>query len=296
MRICIQKTPNTTRGSIFLFCMICIITSCCKTPLSPITNIDWGYPEEGLKTKLTYRSPTCELGQPMLLQLEVMNVDDVSHEFQYSPVEINNLLKITRPDNSMCPYIAPRYQASLQSATLTPEESMTLFDSLDITTLYLIGEHGEYFVHFTGQQHVPKDLSALPPSNILRLRVQPGSLRSEDEVARRILSVMPDKWMLTRFFREDIKPAGRVKTQGFRFVIMSPEEIRIQQAHIFMWITDSAVKPMVSERLDAVGLSEYAGKSEWGYVYIMISEKAQKKWKDARARIFSALEIRTDED
>ena len=41
-----------------------------------------------------------------------------------------------------------------------------------------------------------------------------------------------------------------------------------------------------------IQLSAYAGITEWGHLYIYITEKVYEVWEDARAKILVALEAR----
>jgi hypothetical protein len=269
--------------------MTLLLTGCASHNDIPFPGNDaWGPLQEDLRTRLIPGKESYKLGDSILVTLEMKNLGEVTRKYDSQTVAVNRSLIVKGPDGKEVPYVGGSTQTGMGYSTLRHGETVILFDSLDIASQYLVSEPGTYTVQFRGQKY-GGEIASIPPSNILEIKVKPGNMKPVDQVITRLQPILPKKWILIKSTKSRVRPAGRKESDGFQMALLSYEGLKPNYVLIHIWITEGEAAPMVKERLDMIQLSEYAGITEWGHLYLYIPDQVMELWENARAEITVAL-------
>jgi beta-lactamase regulating signal transducer with metallopeptidase domain len=156
---------------------------------------EWGQLAEnsGLQSRLTLQTQSPKVGEPLLLKLELRNVGEKPTEFDpqdYTPFRV---LRVDLPRPELPPpFIGFRPQTSGQTETLQPGEVRTLWEKVDIATLFLLAEAREYEIFAEGGEWARSTLWR--DSNHLPVKLGPGTLGPREQLIANLVKIKPQDW------------------------------------------------------------------------------------------------------
>ncbi|HMP80736.1 MAG TPA: hypothetical protein PKD54_14875, partial [Pirellulaceae bacterium] len=173
-----------------------------KEPL--IDPTDWGRLAEisGLQSRLVLQTQNPQVGQPLLVKLELRNAGTKPAVFDpqdYAPFRVLrvNAARTGAPTS----FIGMTPQTSGQKENLDPGEIRLLWDNIDVSELFLLAEEGDYEVYCKGGDWATQPIWR--DSNRLRVNLQAGRLPARQELIAALLKVLPEHWTLSAG-RDDI--------------------------------------------------------------------------------------------
>ncbi len=106
-----------------------------------------------------------------------------------------SVLKVKKSDDSPDDYIGGSVQTMSFPKTLAPKEVADLSREADITHYFMLAEPGEYKVQCAGAngKQFQNSLANLPASNTLTIKLAPGKLPAEKQLAQRLLNAIDRK-------------------------------------------------------------------------------------------------------
>jgi hypothetical protein len=253
-----------------------------RQPASVVNPSDanWGPQKGGLQTRLSPLTPDFQLGQPMLLRLEVRNSGS-----EWITYDRNNGYDTCWPYVVICPsgtrahYTRGPVQTVESEQTMPPGSGSVLFDKSDLAARYLIVEPGDYTIQWRGEG----GLRGLPPSNTLKLTVRPGKVSSWKLFAARLVPVIPqEKWYIGTYGTETEADSRYVSIT--MYVPLGGKRL----ASITVWTSDT---PDNGSGVSWV-TRECLGHSPLGYVHTAATQDAEKHWPSFRKDIAAALDVR----
>ena len=168
-----------------------------KTEENP-DDTEWGQLAEisGLQSRLTLQTARPQIGQPLLVKLELRNSGDKPTDFdpqKYAPFRVLRV-DVPRPDLPP-PYIGLTPQTSGQPETLQPGETKVLWENVDVSELFLLNEEREYQIFAEGGEWAMQNIWR--DSNRLRVTLHDGTLSPRQELMVALLEIKPADWKLS---------------------------------------------------------------------------------------------------
>ncbi len=251
-----------------------------RTPWGPVAE------ESGLQLRLILQTEEPQVGQPLLVRLELRNAGKQSAVFDpqyYAPFRVLRV-HVAAPD-SPPPFIGLRPQTFGQKETLPPGESRTLWEHIDVSQLFLLAHAREYEISARGGHRTQSPLS--PESNLLSIKLQPGSLPAKQKLIAALARVLPEDW--TVIVGVDAIHLQQSPTNLKQDAISLA--IRIRKDAL---IDDQEIIWQFSNREDGSAgraASISMGKTELGYVYIVgIPQELEQVWPSYLESIKEAIE------
>lgn len=234
---------------------------------------DWVAVQNRLKTRLIPLNKRYVIGRAMKFRLEMTNVSRSPVEYMVpSSIAINDPMIIKGPKGMLVPYIGRSYRADETPTFIKRRQTVTLFDDLDVASLYHIVEPGRYAFQFHG---IISSMRIL--SNILKIDIEPGEPSPGDKIVERLFFILPDGWKL----RKSSQPFATCSGVGI------DHYITICFKHAAIYIRVSSMPEEGSYRF----MGELLGQSRWGPVYVEAFD-VELLWPDYREQIIKALDIR----
>jgi beta-lactamase regulating signal transducer with metallopeptidase domain len=159
---------------------------------------EWGPLAEfsGLQSRLTMQTVQPQVGQPLVVKLELRNSGDQPTAFdpqKYTPFRVLRV-DVPRPDLPP-PFIGVESQTASETETLQPGETKVLWQNIDVSELFLLNEVREYEVFAEGGEWAMQ--TTWRDSNRLKVTLLPGDLTPRQKLMQELLKIRPDDWQLS---------------------------------------------------------------------------------------------------
>ncbi len=164
----------------------------------PADEQEWGplANSSGLQSRLTLQTQAPKVGEPVLLKLELRNVGEKPTKFDpqdYAPFRV---LRVDMPRPELPPpFIGSRPQTSGQRETLQPGEVRTLWENVDVASLFLLADAREYEVFAEGGEWAASTI--WQDSNHLQVTLGPGTLGPREQLIANLVKIKPEDWTVT---------------------------------------------------------------------------------------------------
>ncbi|MHC4743588.1 MAG: HEAT repeat domain-containing protein [Planctomycetota bacterium] len=106
---------------------------------------------EGVKTVLSAERKEWVVGEPVYVNLELVNQSTSLLRYDDQQVGVNHSMTITDAKGRKVKYVAPLVQTMGASKKIEPGQTHALLDRFDITEQYAIRKPGQYQVQFSGR-------------------------------------------------------------------------------------------------------------------------------------------------
>lgn len=257
---------------------------------------NWGRPNYGYATQLICQSKKFVVGEPMNFGLVLKNVSDSLKWYDHQAISHNTLL-IKAPDSNEVYYKKGQFQTGGAMQPIDKGEIVTLFENRNITDEYVITKPGKYSIQLREGNYGMSMDSTFPASNIIEFEVKAGTPRKEDRILSSLIDILPNKkWQLA--WSSDTSsdaPAGREKvknTFSCSFYRIAGPSGKEEVITVRLWVTPKQTK-VKKQREDTV-ISEYLGKTAFGYAYALTPPKVDEYWPTVEQDIFEALRYKDD--
>ena len=239
-----------------------------------------------VETTLRLLTPqSVKLGQAVEISLSAKNTGD--QRVQIIPGEAGSWddFIVIGPGGRAVPYVGGGVQLVAWKRPLDPNGSITLLEKYDVTDKYLISASGDYSIQFRGRHPTPmfRETAAFQPSSTVSFTVEKGELPFRDDLAARVLGVLPKGWYIGKSSRgmHEVTPLGRKSRPGAFTYLCDGLKAHI----IWVWLTsEPAIEATDSEHKNA---SRYVGQGKLGHFYIAIGD--EKAWPEAEETLKAAL-------
>jgi RNA polymerase sigma factor (sigma-70 family) len=222
----------------------------------------WGKDVNGLSTRLILVG-TAKVGEPVTVKLEMKNVAQEDRRYDSQQAAVNGSLLVTGPDGKPVPYIEPSYQTAGGRRVLKAGQTVTIFAKLDVAEQYLLDRPGAYTIQFRGCPAYRGE-TAIPPSNVLSVTLEPGTVPPLTVVYRRLLATAPQEWHVSK------------SRHGF-FLSRVPTSLKRDMVTIQLWFTPEKQSGSESRPKEVANL-EYLGETTLGYAWLAADAKAKEDW------------------
>lgn len=228
----------------------------------------------------------------MRFRLEMENVGGRVVRYDAQQVDVNDSMLIEGTDRFVgsAPFIAMTVQTGGGPRALNPGERTVLFEGLDIAEQYLLTAPGTYEVRFRGQSEGFGEI-AIPPSNVITIRIANGPVQSSRLIARSLLEMDPHS-RVGVVEEGQVVPLGRSPVKGVSLALTRASRTKGDSLRVLIWVTMS---PAVVE-VDRLGgqrgpVAEGLGRCEWGEVYFWAAAGNTEAPAALRRKIATALKI-----
>ena len=247
----------------------------------------WGRMAEasGLQSRLTLQTAKPQVGQPLLVKLELRNSGDKPAEYdpqKYAPFRVLRV-DVPRPDLPP-PFIGMRPQTSGQNETLQPGEHRTLWENVDVAELFLLAQDREYEVYAEGGEWAMQ--SIWRDSNHLSIRLQNGPLPARQKLIAALLEILPDEWTISVGFGEiHLRHSStNLKNDGTRLSLRYVPE-KLADDFSIAWPVPEQDRVFVNATVLALG------ETELGHIYLLgLPIQTEKVWPGYVGAITRAIE------
>lgn len=237
---------------------------------------------QSLATSVVPLKATVRIGDPILVSVRVTNSGTTPVDTNRSATAFD-CFEVIDPDGELVPYSGFDGQVLFKPTQVLPKSTETLTDAFDLTDKYLIQKPGRYSIRLDSQA------TGLPASPAVTIDVAPGELPTADKLTLRLLSIRPEGWHVARDREGQIAPFGRSEVAGSALHLCRNH---MRGEAVFVWFTKTRadLEPVQPER----GTSEYIGRANGLYVYMMNGDKAPALWPTAGEEIRKALQIKEE--
>jgi len=251
---------------------------------------EWGPAKGKVRTRLVAHEKEFSVGKPILLRLEMENLGSRVIRYDAMQVSINCSMSIEGNDGVDVPCIAPSVETGGDTRVLNPGERTVLFERHDITDQYLITSSGSYKVRYRGSGEWFGEI-AIPPSNVVTIRVADGPLRPSQQVARSLIdAAQPSGWQVAVSAEGSVVPLGRASARGASFVLHRRSATKASPLLLWVTATPSEIEPSGKDAQSG-RTAERIGRCAWGDVYLWSGTATVEELSAARELIATALRI-----
>ena len=265
---------------------------------------EWGPANGDLRTRLLPSQKDFVLGQPAKFRLEMKNFGNRRRTYDPQRVAANNSITIDGPDGKPVRYVAGGVQTGGSPKSISPGETVILFDDLDLLTQYLIVKPGRYTLQFRGTNVIWRSESEIPPSNKLAIEMRPGTLPAAVQVPARLIEILPEHWGLSLNGGVSEVNDGKISPPGWEsgratYISLATNPVKSNLKRdvlrVQIWVAEQRLSPIGSvqagRQTNGGEAAIYLGKGIDGHVYWTVSVRAEKDWPDIQAKVMNALQI-----
>ena len=215
---------------------------------------------EGLQTRLVPIEPTYEIGKPMKLRADLVNVGSTPAPYDsIGYAQYNGRLIVKGPDGKAVPYIGPwsgdQVGMTSELPSLKPGETLTVF-TIDLAQTYYIDHPGQYTIQHNGEY--------IPKSEPVRVTIRPGRLSEADEIVGRLLKEFGPGWTVSKGLPNE---AGPVRPPNGIVVVYLDEGTPSYGRGPLCIYQLRRADPAFAQPDKAMPPIEYLGEDRWGAVY-----------------------------
>jgi hypothetical protein len=254
-----------------------------------IGNLDeteWGALAEisGLQSRLTLQTGQPQIGQPLLVKLELRNSGDKPTEFdpqKYAPFRVLRV-DVPRPDLPP-PFIGVESQTAGKTDTLQPGETKVLWENIDVSELFLLNEVREYEVFAEGGEWAMQ--TTWRDSNRLRVTLLPGALPPRQQLIEALLQITPASWKLS---------VGSVEI----YLQHTPSNLKDESVSLIIRFLTEKLPPNFEIGLPIPGQDrsfaraqiEYFGETKLGHAYLIgLHRQTESLWPNYLTELKQAM-------
>lgn len=251
----------------------------------------WGIEQYGYKTQLIPANTEYSVGQPMIFHLVMKNVGNDIKWYDNQAIGHDTLSIQDENRNEVYCKQGP-FQTLGADRPIDAGEIVSLFENRNISDEYVIVKPGKYTIQFRGGNYGMSRDSDFPPSNIIEFDVKPGEPDPEDVLISSLSNLFSKDWKLSRDWDKNQTPLGRKSIKSKASVFAQYHSSKSNSAYIRLWLTIEQDDQLKNEEFKGK-ISELLGQNSDGkFIYIEVSESADKVWPTARQDISSALKLK----
>lgn len=251
----------------------------------------WGSEKFGYETQLIPLSEEFIIGKPMNFGLVLRNVSKSLKWYDAQAIG-HNSLRVIGPDGKHLHYKNYSFQTMGSELPIDKEETVSLFDSRDISKEYVLTNVGKHRIQFREGDYGMGHDSDFPASNEIEFEVKTGTPSQLDVLISSMLTLLPSSnWTVTVRGRNE-GPIGRqlMETIGCDFV--RPSRLKSDVIQISLWQTQRPTELLKQSEKKPGESSEFLGRNSSGYFYILMPSRAEKTWPNIRKDILKKLELK----
>lgn len=190
-----------------------IVGTACHTPKAPLVEASttgpvvgpWSDEVAGLRTRIAAIGLTFQVGEPLLIRLEVENATEASIEYSAQQVEINEPFVVTGPDGRRIGWVGiTRQSASSNVPKIASRQRKVLVSGYDLAIDYLICDSGVYTIASRRHSGFPNwpmgAIPGIPASKPILIQVEAGDVPRRRQLMTEIHRRLPVEghWRLCR--------------------------------------------------------------------------------------------------
>ncbi len=231
--------------------------------------VDWGQLAEhsGLRSRLTLLTESPAVGSPIRFRLEVRNFGDEATSIdlqRYAPFRV---FKAQLPDETSAPFIAMTPQTTGEDKVLAPGETITVWDDVDATSLYLL-EPGQYTFLAKGGQWATQTIWR--DSNSIVVEIAEGQQTPLNRLIGELRRNLPENWEVARGM--DGKSA---------FLTHLPTDLKRDATGVQIWVTEEELADDFELGSgDRKQIVTRLGKCELGFMNVAAQPGTPEIWPD----------------
>ncbi len=231
----------------------------------------WGDLAEvsGLRSRLTLQQPTTRLDQPIVCMLEVRNFGDQPAQVDPQRYAAFRVLRVQGADGASARFIGMTPQTDGNPVTLAPGESMTLWQDVDVHSLFLLNQ-GAYRLFAEGGEWAMQTIWR--DSNSLSINIAEGQPGPLHRLMTQLLDRLPEDWELS---------SGASLGPDWQAVFMShaPSHLKRDITSIQIWFTEEKLADDFElGQGDQKQTVTQLGRCELGYFNMAASPGALEIW------------------
>jgi hypothetical protein len=211
-------------------------------------------------------------GEPVLAKLELQNSGKAPAEYDpqtYAPFRV---VKVSDTNSNPAWFIGPTPQTSSSPETLAPGQSVTLWDNVDLSELYLL-DQGTYDASVVPQD---VDRNAVSASNSVRFKIAGGALPKNLQFMITLRDFAPPKWGVSAGF-------------GAIYLSHAPTNLKRDVTTIQLWFTDDPLPANFKLGDEDVPFTVTTiAHTEFGFLHMAAPTKANELWADHAIMIQTA--------
>ncbi len=233
----------------------------------------WGPPAEqsGLRTRLTLITEKPTAGRPLMFKLEIKNFGKAPTEIDAQYHEPFRLLRATREGGRSAKFIGMTPQTSAEKRFLNPGESLTLWENVDVNSLFLL-KAGPYQFLTEGGQGVMQALWR--ESNTVNVQIAAGKQTPKNRLLENLLQGLPEKW--------EVSSGGGITDGGKAiFLMQKHSNLKRDVTGIQIWFTEEKLADEFElGASDQTQIVTQLGHCKLGFMNVVAQRKALDIWPD----------------
>jgi beta-lactamase regulating signal transducer with metallopeptidase domain len=225
---------------------------------------DWGAvdPKTGLRLRLSLAESSVPAGKPVLGKLELRNSGKQAAEYDPQTFSPFRVVLIADEKGNPAQFIGARPQTSSSPLKLAPDESVTLWEDIDLGELYLL-DSGNYEVTVLVND---RQRNLALESGSVRLKVDGGQLAPKLQLLKQLREIAPADWGVSTSF-------------GAIYLTHAPTNLKQDVTTIQLWFTDDPLPAdyQLGEGNNRQHVTTLA-PTELGFLHLAAPSKANELW------------------